>query len=79
MRIRPTNPHAQSKDPCTPARASVISGSSPEIAGRWESSKRDTARGIQPFKKRKVGRLKIDFERSKVSYGSTHLVSQKRR
>ena len=35
-RIRFMNPHAQSKDPCTSARASAVSGSSPEIAGKLE-------------------------------------------
>jgi hypothetical protein len=32
MPIRLMNPHAQSKEPCTPARASAVSGSSPGIA-----------------------------------------------
>src|SRR6266436_3488762 len=40
MRIRLTNPHAQSKDPRTPARASAVSGRSPGIAGQREPSRK---------------------------------------
>jgi hypothetical protein len=34
MRIRLSNPHAQSKDPCTPIGRQLVSGSSPRVAPR---------------------------------------------
>src|SRR5258708_37812052 len=37
MRICLLHPHARSRDPCTPARASDVSGSSAGITGQWES------------------------------------------
>jgi hypothetical protein len=57
MRIRLMNPHAQSKDPCTAARASTASGSSPGIAG--SGGVEEIPNGTRPwnptFKERRVG------------------------
>jgi hypothetical protein len=39
MRIRLTNPHAQSKDPYPATRDSDVSGSSPRIVGRGEDDR----------------------------------------
>jgi len=65
MRIRLTNPHAQSKDPYPATRASVASGRSPGIARPRESSrnaKRDTTVESLPFAKSEKDGHPLDDE-----------------